>query len=93
MAVLEFNVNLLVQDKGLCTCIYIFSPQKYLYPIWFGPTKEEQQLEQLVQGMSQLQQSVGDTLKQIQDTQATLSRQQDSIQALTENNASQRVMV
>ncbi|ELU15644.1 hypothetical protein CAPTEDRAFT_219433 [Capitella teleta] len=56
--------------------------KKYIQPIWFGPSKEEQQMANLNASIRELQASIADTLKVIQDMQGNVTKQSEQIESL-----------
>ena len=63
---------------GLVVICGVFK-QKYVSPVWFGKSKEEEQLEQLNQGLRDLQTTLTETLKGLRETQAALQQQHQEL--------------
>ena len=66
-------------------------PQKYIAPIWFGPTKEQQQLADIQASVKELEGNIAETLRAIQEMQSTLKRQQDSLDTVVTTDMASRV--
>ena len=65
--------------------------QNYIKPIWFGPSEEQRRTEALMKSTAELQTSIGAVVTNLQEMQASLTKQQENINQVILNTNAQRV--
>ena len=65
--------------------------QKYIAPVWFGPSKEQQQLADISASVKELQGNIAETLRSIQEMQGALKKQQETLESVVTSDMASRV--